>query len=235
MLLKYSTIIDGNLSFRFGNRQDVVDNRKKFLENLGVDINRTICIQVEHSKNVLVAEEKMVGLSMTDPEKAVICDGLITNQKNLYLFLLIADCIPLVIHDPIKNAIALVHCGWDELNLGVVESAIKSLKINYKCNPKDLICTIGPAIHKDSYIQVNPVQKDDPKWKDYVESVGGEKYKVDIIGFCINRLIESGVKPENISDSGIDTALNENYFSHYRDKTNGRDDQGRFACVVGLT
>lgn len=229
-----STTADGNLSFKFGEKETVIKNREKLLKKVDIPIDRTVCIQVKHSNEALMADEKLAGISMREGDVTIPCDGLVTNQKDLYLFLLIADCIPVILYDPLKKAIGLAHCGWDELDLGIIESIVNSFSLNYKSNPKDLICAIGPAIRKDSYIQTSPSQKDDPKWTDFVEPIGGEKYKVDIVGFCKDRLIKCGVESKNIFDTGIDTAIDERFFSHYRDKKNGVTDKGRFACVVGM-
>src|SRR3989344_1015483 len=85
---------DGNLSYFFNgqaaDKNKVSENRKKYFEKIGIDINKTVGIWVEGEDRVLVADPMQAGISMTDKEHAVRCDALITKQRNLFLFLLIA-------------------------------------------------------------------------------------------------------------------------------------------------
>lgn len=234
MKISYSQLSEGNMSFLFGVKEEVLENRKQFLEKNGINIERTVCMQVKHSDEVMIADERLAGVSMNDKESAMLCDGLITDQKNLFLFLLIADCIPVGFYDPKKEVVGIAHCGWKELDLGIIESMIEKFTSIYQSDPKDIQSSIGPSIRKDSYIKENPSQKDDHKWQRFIEVIENNNYKVDIVGFCKDRLIRSGVKLENIIDSRIDTATDKRYFSHYRDKKDRTSDQGRFACVIGL-
>lgn len=238
--LKYflSEVGDGNLSFHFNcqsaDEKKVAKNREKFFKKIGIDIDKTVGIWVEGSDRVLVADPTSAGFSMKDKEHAVRCDALITNKKELFLFLLIADCLPVILFDPKKEAVGIVHVGWKGVDLELPKKVVAKMVDEYSTYPQNLIVGFGPAARKDSFIKINPSQKYDVRWKSFLEEVGEVDFKVDVVGFCREQLIECGVLPKNIFDCGIDTALDLRYFSHYRQKNQPHSQQGRFACIVGL-
>jgi YfiH family protein len=192
---------------------------------------------VNHKDGIVEADASLTGVSMRDYKKAIKTDGFITNKKGLFLFLLIADCLPIIIYDPKKEVVGLIHAGWKGIDLNIAERAVKLLNEEYDSKPRDLVIAIGPFVHKSSFIKENPSQKDDPKWKTFIkrlESSGNSAYSVDLFGFTKKQLLDAGVLEDNIYESKIDTAKDKRFFSHVRDKNLPIGEQGRFACVVGL-
>jgi len=216
------------------NFDNVLDNRKRFFKNIDVDINKTVCMWVLHGNETVEADPKLCGISMLDYHKAVKVDGLITNKKGIFLFLLIADCLPIIIYDRVKGAIALVHAGWKGVDLKIVKEAVYNMIKSYNSDPKNLIVGIGPCVYKESFAKENPSQMCDLGWKGYIKLIRDNIYSIDLVGFTKKQLLECGVLQENIFESGIDTAKNNNFFSHIRDGKLPIVRQGRFACVVGL-
>jgi hypothetical protein len=145
-----------------------------------------------------------------------------------------ADCTPIIFFDPVKESLGFVHTGWKAADMNIVSKANKRLSNLFGTKPKNLIVGIGPSARKDSFIKENPSQKDDPKWKGFIENVDGERFKVDFVGLGRKQLIEAGVLEKNIFDCEIDTFSEERFFSHARDGKLPINKQGRFACVVGL-
>ena len=231
----FSTKSDGNMSFEYGNKREVIRNRKIFLGHLGIKMDKCVAMWVEHEDRVVIADSDLAGKSMLDYHFAVKADGLITNKKGLYLFLLIADCLPVIIYDPIKEVIGLVHVGWKNADINLAGKVIKKLTDLYKVKSSNLIVGFGPVARKESYIKECPVQLNDPIWKGFVHKLPNlPKYQIDFVGLCKNQLISAGVKKGNIYDCRIDSIKDLRFFSHYRDSKNGQKNQGRFACVVGL-
>ncbi|OGM10042.1 hypothetical protein A2159_00360 [Candidatus Woesebacteria bacterium RBG_13_34_9] len=212
----------------------VLENRKKFLRKIKVNMNSCICIWVLGKDGVGVAGSQDKGISMKDYRKAVKIDSLITNHKGLYLFLLTADCAPVIVFDPIKKTIGLVHVGWKGADLNIVQKVILKMHKEYDSDAKDMVVGIGPCARKDSFIKKSPSQIDDLKWKKFLEPMGNMVFKVDFLGLCKEQLVNGGVKEENIFDCYIDTARNNNFFSHTRERELPLNQQGRFACIVGI-
>ena len=234
----FSEKSDGNMANSISgviyNFDQVLKNRKKFLEKVGVDSNKTVCMWVTHGDEIIDADPKTAGVSMRDYSKAIKVDGLMTNRKGLYLFLLIADCLPIIIYDPVAEAVGLIHAGWRGVDLEIAKKGVEMFKSKYKSGVENIIVAIGPCAQKESFVKENPEQFDDPRWRGFIEKVEGDNYSIDLVGFTKKQLLDSGIKKENIIDCGIDTVKDKRFFSHVRDCNNHISRQGRFACVVGL-
>ncbi len=244
-LLKYKELFhvfseksDGNMANSINgvvyDFPDVVNSRRKFFRRIGVDINKTVCIWGVHGDDIVESPEESIGISMIDYKKAVKCDGFVTNKKRVYLFLLIADCIPLIVYDPVVEVVALVHAGWKGVDLEIAGKAVKQLKLKYKSKAENIIVGIGPCARKESFIKENPEQMNDPRWKGFINKVSVNSYSIDLVGLTKKQLIEAGIKRQNIIDCGIDTVTDKRFFSHVRDGNNHISRQGRFACVAGM-
>ncbi len=78
-------------------------------------------------------------------------DFLMTNQKNIGLVVLTADCVPLVLYDSVSHAIALIHAGWKGSYLGVLEKTLQAMQQNYQTDLKKLQCNFGPSARACCY------------------------------------------------------------------------------------
>ncbi len=230
----FSEKSDGNMDFRFDPKEKVTRNRVGFLSNLSKHLNDCAVLNVEHSNKIITATKDLMGRGAMSVDDAIKGDSLMSNEEGLLLFLLIADCLPVIIHDPVKEIVALVHVGWRGADLEMVKKVIKSLNNKFKSKSKDLIVGFGPAARKESYVKENPEILKKLKWQKYLEKKGNNLFGVDFVGLCKKQLIDSGVLERNIFDCGIDTIVNKHFFSHYRDREKESEDEGRFACIVGL-
>ena len=101
-------------------------------------INLTRNSQI-HSSIVNKIDEKNIG-------QRIDGDALITNVKEVPLLILTADCVPVVIIDPKNKAVGVAHAGWRGTYDKICKNTIDEMIKNYKSNPEDLICVIGPSI-----------------------------------------------------------------------------------------
>lgn len=163
------------MSYKLGSRLEVLGNRRKFLKQFRVDINKTIAMWVEHGDKVEIADEKLAGKSVCDWNYAAKADALITNKKNLFLFLLIADCLPVILYDPQRVVCGLAHVGWKNADINSIAKVVKQMQKLYKANPSSLIVGFGPAARKNSYIKDKIEQLKNPKWKEFIEKVKTQK------------------------------------------------------------
>ena len=77
-------------------------------------------------------------------------DAIITNQKNLPIAVLTADCVPILISDKNKNMIAAIHAGWRGAYKGIIKKVIKFM-IKKGCRSENMIAAIGPCITVKNY------------------------------------------------------------------------------------
>lgn len=105
----FSTKNLGNMSFNWGESQEVLNNRKTFLSKLGIDINSCVSTKLEDNNNITIVSNEDKGKRMFDKELTIVGDGLITKENNLFLFICIADCLPCIIFDQKQRILTLLH------------------------------------------------------------------------------------------------------------------------------
>lgn len=104
-----STKKDGDMSFVKGNVKNTLVNRKRFLANHGVSLNEIVALQTPHKTSIHRAILADLGKGSQDAKTVIFADRLTTDQKRVYLFLLTADCLPVVLYDPDNQAVSLIH------------------------------------------------------------------------------------------------------------------------------
>jgi hypothetical protein len=223
---------DGNMSFLYGKRDEVVLNRERFLGQCGIMPEACVVLRPTHGDTILRVGRNERG-GIRDEEDVLEGEALMTDEHDTFLFLLTADCFPIVYYDPRRSAIALAHAGWRPVDLQLSASVAVQMKKAFDSSPADIEVYMGPGIRKESYIVEEPSQKNDPKWRPYLLSAGETNYAVDLPNFITNQLLDAGITQAHITMSNVDTYRSQNQFSHYRAKRSG-ELEGRFATVVGL-
>lgn len=195
----FSTKGEGNMSYEFSgitaDRDKVLENRKKFLSKLELSLNDCVCLWVEHKDKVVIADRSLAGKSMRDYKLAVRADGLLTNEKGLYLFLLIADCLPVILYDPKRQVVGVLHVGWRNADINTAGKMLKKLGDEYGCSPSNVIVGFGPAALKNSFIKESPNQVGDPKWRPFLEKVSSrQRSHPESFGFAQDKLVEGSLE-----------------------------------------
>ena len=85
-------------------------------------------------------------------------DAVVTNQKNLPIAVLTADCVPILICDHQKKIIAAIHAGWKGAYKGIVDRVIKFM-LKKGSEPQNITAVIGPSISIDNYEVQNDFKK----------------------------------------------------------------------------
>ena len=78
-------------------------------------------------------------------------DALVTDIPGLAIGVRTADCVPILLHDPIRHVVAAVHSGWRGTVQRIVTKVIAQMAVRYGTRPQDLRAVIGPAIGPDSF------------------------------------------------------------------------------------
>jgi YfiH family protein len=73
-------------------------------------------------------------------------DALITSEPGLLLAIRTADCVPILLADPVRRVVAAVHAGWRGTVAGILTQTVCQMHTDYETNPMDLVAAIGPAI-----------------------------------------------------------------------------------------
>jgi YfiH family protein len=153
-------------------------------------------------------------------------DGVMTQTKNLALFITHADCQAALFYDPVHNALAAVHSGWRGSVLNIYKKTIASLKLHYNTDPKNLIVCISPSLGPESAEFVN-YEKELPTsfWP-----FQAKKNYFDFWAISQLQLKECGVAEKNIEIASLDTFRSDDFFSYRRQNKTGRN--GTFGSLI---
>jgi len=203
-------------------------NRMRLLQTLDCDPRTMYDVWQVHGNEVVCTDSAR--RSDKPFEKA---DAIITNRKTVTLFMRFADCVPILLYDPIHKVIGLVHAGWKGTINGVVMSAVEAMSTKYQSNPRDILAGIGPSIGPHHYeigeVVAGLVEQAFGSEADGLLITTNGKSHFDLWSANALLLARSGVK--EIEQSGICTACHLNdWYSHRAEK--GRT--GRFGVLVTL-
>ena len=160
-------------------------------------------------------------------------DGLITNISDITLITQYADCTPITLYDKKNKVLASVHSGWRGTSLKIIESAIKSMIVNYNSSPYDIHCFIWPSIGYADFevdIDVAKIFKGAFTFADEVIYQKDEKYHIDLISIIKRTATINNIPKEQIYLSNISTFSDTRFHSYRRDK----EHSGRMALIMEL-
>ena len=234
---------DGNMSFHWGSKEEVVKNRKDFLKTLGIKVSDCVMMEISHQTEVVLVDTKFrdrgmdeIGNDLDESDNGVRADALVTSSRNAFLFLLTGDCLPVIFYDEKKKFVALVHLSRINTQKLFVQKIVGELE-KRGSRPEDILVGFGPGILKDSYIfsedEIKTRISDKEKWRNFLIRLPDGRIAVDFLGWNIRQLQDVGIPEKNIETSGIDTGSNKKFFSHYRSRKTG-EKEGRMATVVGM-
>lgn len=162
-----------------------------------------------HSANVHIASKKDAGQDIPN------CDGLITNDPEIYLKVSVADCIPLALCGKNVKGVGLIHAGWKGLSKGIIRNAIRLMHENYNINPHDLSAEIGPHICRKHYPIGDDLVKIFSNYTKAIKIKDGKSF-LSLKSVAIQQLIKCGVKKQNIKVSKMCTFENTSLPSYRR-------------------
>jgi YfiH family protein len=128
-----------NLGFaEWDTPENVFENRRRFQSDLGASELTLVALKQCHSD--------VVRLFDAAPVEPCRGDASATNRAGLLLGVQTADCIPILLVDPKRRAVAAVHAGWRGTLRRIVVKAIGQMQMQFGTKPSDLLAAIGPAI-----------------------------------------------------------------------------------------
>jgi YfiH family protein len=144
-----------------------------------------------------------------------------------------ADCVPVLLHDPVRRVIGLAHAGWLGTIRGVARSAIENMQKRYGSEPRDILAAIGPSIGPDHYeVGQDVIQKIEESFGEKAEGlVGWRDGRSYLDLWKANRLQLEQAGVQQIEVAEVCTACHlEDWFSHRAEK--GKT--GRFGAIMAL-
>jgi hypothetical protein len=198
----------------------VRENARRFCAAVGVDHwQRLVYSHQVHLDTVRCC-------TMADAGKGLFCerdyeaDGLMTDVPGLPLMIFSADCIPVLLYDPVRRVVAACHAGWRGTAMGIAAKTVSRMAEVYGCQRQHIRCAIGPGISKccfetDADVPSAMEQALGREAEPYLTALGHQRFLVDLKGINGHWLEKAGILAENIVISDDCTSCKRKlYWSH---------------------
>ncbi len=213
--------------------KDLPSNVKKNLKIVKNKISHSarnifLLNQIHSNKFVFIDKKYKIG----NRPKA---DAVITNQKNLPIAVLTADCVPILICDYKKKIIAAIHSGWKGAYKDIISKVITFMK-KKGCNPNNMMATIGPSISVKNYevkedLKTKFIKKNKKNLKFFINK--NSKLYFNLTKYVYSLLLANNIK--KIETIRVDTFdIKNKFFSARRALSLNHDDYGRNISIIML-
>lgn len=215
-----STVKDGSMLNRENyDDAEVQAHRATFFTNHGLQQEQAVAVNVQYSDELSYKNYR--GVTIADQNGGMdyhtvpIADALVTTEPGVVLFLPLADCVGVVLYDPIHRVVMLSHLGRHSLEVQSGMESVRYLEQQYETDPSTLQVWLTPAPSKTSY----------SIWK-----LNGQGMKEA----TFSQLLSAGVNADNITDHPSETDHDEQFYSHSEFLAGRRSDDGRYAIIAWL-
>ncbi len=161
-------------------------------------------------------------------------DAIVTNRRAITLFMRFADCVPIMLYDPIRGVIGMAHAGWKGTVNKIGLDTVTAMHAQYGSMPGDILAGIGPSIGPDHYEVGGDVIEQVKKafGVDSVSLLTNNNGHTHFDLWKANSLILQNAGVEKIQSAGICTACNtRDWYSHRAE--HGR--AGRFGAILAMS
>ena len=211
------------------------DKKNLIKQNLKIAKNKIS----RKSKNIFLLNQIhsnkfiFIGKNFRFNKKRIKADAVITDQPQIPIAVLTADCVPILLYENKKNIVAAIHAGWKGAYKGIINNVINFM-IKKGCKKNNIFAAIGPCIGRKSYNV-----KDDFK-KKFLKKNKKNKifftFKKNTIYFDLPNYVKYQLrlnKITNIDMKNIDTFIKKNnYFSARQALKSNHDDYGRNISII---
>ncbi|MEU7030997.1 peptidoglycan editing factor PgeF [Streptomyces sp. NPDC046275] len=204
-----------NLGGAVGDEPEAVRaNRARAAGALGLDPARVVWMNQVHGAGVAVVD----GPWAEGPVPAV--DALVTATRGLALAVLTADCVPVLLADPVAGVVAAAHAGRPGMVAGVVPAAVEAMA-GLGAEPSRITARTGPSVCGRCYEVPEAMRAEVAAVEPaaYAETSWGTP-AVDVAAGVRAQLERLGVR--DVEDAGVCTLESRDHYSYRRDRTTGR-------------
>ena len=147
-------------------------------------------------------------------------DALVTDQPGIMVAVRTADCVPVLLHDPVQRVVAAVHAGWRGAVAGIVPKTVALLIKRFGAVAERLRMAIGPSAGPCCYevdeAVLSRLREVFPDWRKVVKPTGLERARLDLRAFVLRQALGDGLQPERIVTVNACTICHPDLFYSYR-------------------
>ena len=200
--------------------ENIARNKAIVASECDCPIESIVTVNQVHGNGVLCLDDK----TLQAYGKPVDADAIITDRPNVPIGILTADCLPMLLYDPVRKAAGAVHAGWKGTVKGVAVAAVEAMAAAYGSKPSDIRAAIGPHI-RECCLRV----REDVK-AEFAAAFGStdKVFRADALGLRLDlraanlsQLLMAGLKFDHVATVAPCTSCYSGLFYSYR-KEGGR-------------
>ena len=220
--------------FKGDDKQNVNENRRRFLQAIGATTSTIITARQTHSTERFMVED-IEQARGPQPD----CDAMTTDIAQALLAIQTADCLPVLIADPVTGAMAAVHAGWRGTAGRITERTIADLMMLHGMDARDAIAALGPAACVECYEVgedvISRYRESFGYWKKlFANFKENGKAHLDVRRANIQQLLFCGFTEDRIHAADYCTMHQTDLFFSYRREAKGQPSKvGRLLSVIG--
>lgn len=217
------------LNLGYGRGEDdalVEENYRRFFAAIGVAVKPAEAVRAEQIHSSLVRIVDTPGLK--EP-----CDGFATRTTGLVLTVRVADCMPILLEDPVSGAVAALHAGWQGTVKDIAGAGVAAMKA-LGARPETIRAVLGPSARSccyevgEDFYQTVSAYRGQAFASAFIVMREGRRY-ADLAGMNRSLLLSAGLLPEHIELLPYCTICREDLFYSHRRQGAGR---GSMAAAI---
>jgi hypothetical protein len=199
--------------------------------SVGVAADRLLLVKQVHGIQVAVARPG-------DPAPWVRseADIIVTEDPAVAIGVRVADCAPVLLHDPVKHAVGAAHAGWRGTSAGAAAAAVRAMQTTFGSRVSDLVAAIGPClgaccgeVGPDVVEAFRAAGADRAKLGAWFTQGTDDRSFLDLERANRDQLEAAGMNPEAIFASGLCTKTHLDRLHSYR---GDREAAGRMVAAI---
>jgi len=209
-------------------RNNVIENRRRLFDAVGRQVSSLFDVWQVHGADVLVPNQPR---ALNEPH--LRADGIVSDKPTITLLMRFADCVPILLYDPVKHVAGLVHAGWQGTVKRIASIAVDKMVNEFSCKPLDILAGIGPSIGLDHYeVKKDVVNRFSAVFgKETEELIVERQGRLWLDLWKANKMVLQDAGVEKIEITNECTACDlDRWYSHRME--NGMT--GRFGAIIGL-
>lgn len=212
----FSEACDGDAGPRSPSRRDTLESLAR---ELGIDADAVVFMKQVHGIEVARARASDRGRGAGAGEDALgPADALVTNAAGLPLAVLVADCVPIYLVDPVRRTGGIVHAGWRGTLDGAASAAVEALTREWGTKPEDVWALIGPSAGPCCYEVSEELAERFRR-----AGLAADGRLADLWESNTRQLEAAGLRRDRVLVSGLCTLCDGRFHSHRRDASGARN------------
>jgi YfiH family protein len=217
--------------------ENILENRRRFLKLFPGDWALAGCWQVHGAGVRVVQSAEDAKPAENQLGDTIYCDVIVSNANGVLAGVKTADCVPILLGDPVTGAFAAIHAGWRGTLATAAIVGVKRLKEEYGGRAENLRVAIGasagPCCYEVGNEVIDAFTNRFGSGANLFTTTRPGHAMVDLLKANRDQLVSAGVLPERIHIAPICTMCRTDLFFSYRKEKTLHGKVGRLMAVVG--